>query len=101
MCTLQGPTVINDTCTSQGLEPLVVLYTSNQPANPQLWDSSFCPISLFGMNEYLKGDAKSITYSLLKMAAFLRQHKLENKTIEDIPQISEFSFMAWDFLSAI
>jgi len=26
------------------------------------------------------------------MAAFLRQHKLEDKTVEDIPQISEFGF---------
>jgi len=94
MCILQGPTVINNICTSQGLEPLVISYTSNQPANTQLWDGSFCPISHFGMNEYLKGDVKNITYSLLKIVAFLRQYKLEDKTVKDIPQISKFSFMA-------
>ena len=101
ICILQDPIVINNICTSQGLEPLVIPYTSNQPANPQLWVGSFCPISHFEMNKYLKGDAKNITYSLLKIVAFLRQHKLKDKTAKDIPQISKFSFMAWDFLSAI
>ena len=35
------------------------------------------------------------------MAAFVRQWKLENKTAENISQISEFGFVAWDFLLAI
>ena len=37
-------TEINDACTSQGLEPLVIPYTINQPTDPQLWDSNFCSI---------------------------------------------------------
>jgi len=53
------------------------------------------------MNEYLEGNAKNITCSLLRMVAFIRQCKLEDKTAEDIPQISEFGYMAWDFLLAI
>ena len=32
---------------------------------------------------------------------FIRQEKLEDKIAKDIPQISEFGFTAWDFLSAI
>ena len=49
----------------------------------------------------MEGDAKNIIYSLLKMAAFIRQYKLENKTAKDIPQISEFRFIVWNFLSFI
>ena len=35
------------------------------------------------------------------MTAFVRQWKLEDKTVENISQISEFGFVAWDFLLAI
>ena len=74
---------------------------TNQPVDPQLWDSNFCPISLFGIDEYLEDNTKNITCSPLKIMAFIRQHKLENKTAEDILQISEFEFVAWNFLSSI
>jgi len=35
------------------------------------------------------------------MTVFIRQCKLENKAVEDIPQIVEFGFIAWDFISSI
>jgi len=60
--------------------------------NLQLWDGNFCPIFIFGINDYLEGDAKNIAYSLYKMAIFIRQTKLEDKTASNIPQIAEFSF---------
>ena len=53
------------------------------------------------MNEYLEDDAKNITCSLLRIVVFIRQHKLEDKTAKNIPQILEFGFVAWDFLLAI
>ena len=46
------------------------------------------------MNKYLEGDAKNIICSLLRIVAFVRQHKLESKTAEDILQISEFGYLA-------
>ena len=49
----------------------------------------------------MEDDAKNTIYLLLRIAAFIRQHKLEDKTTKDIPQIPEFSFVAWNFLSAI
>ena len=67
MCTPQGAilqlTNVN-MCESQELEPSTIPYTVNQLADLQLWDSSFCPISIFGINNYLKGDAKNIIYLL-------------------------------------
>ena len=53
------------------------------------------------MNEYLEDDAKNIMCLLLRIVAFIRQYKLENKTTENISQISEFGFVTWDFLLAI
>ena len=53
------------------------------------------------MNEYLERDTKNIICILLRMVAFIKQCRLENKTEKDILQISEFGFVAWEFLSAI
>ena len=39
------------------------------------------------MNKYLEGNAKNIMCLLHRIAAFVRQHKLEDRTAEDIPQI--------------
>lgn len=85
---------INNTSTSQSLKLLIIPYTTNQPADPQLWDSNFCLISLFEIYEYLKDDTQNVTFSLLKMMAFIKQYPLENKMAKDISQILEFRFVA-------
>ena len=94
-------TEMNNTSAPQDLEPLAIPYIANQPMDPQLWGGNFYPISLFGLDEYLERDTKNIMYSLLRMIAFIKQHRLENSTAEDISQISEFEFIAWKFLSFI
>jgi len=53
------------------------------------------------MNEYLEDDTKNITCSLHRIVTFIRQHKLEDKNTKNIPQISKFGFVAWDFFSAV
>ena len=53
------------------------------------------------MNEYLKDDAKNIICLPFRIAVFIEQCKLEDKIVEDISQISEFGFVAWDLLLAI
>jgi len=40
-------------------------------------------------------------YSLFRIGAFIKQHKLKGKTKKDISQISEFGFTTWKFISAI
>lgn len=80
-------------CTSQSVELLAIPYSTNQPVDPQLWDRSFCSIFLFGLNEYLDSNAKNIMCSLLRIVAFTKQYKLEDKTTKDISQIREFGFV--------
>ena len=88
----------NNICAFQSVEPSIFSYTANQFVNLQLWDGSFCPVSLFGMNEYLEGNTRNITCSLLRIVAFIKQQKLEDKIAENI---AKFGFVAWKFLSAI
>ena len=45
------------------------------------------------MNKYLEGNVKNIIYSLLRIVAFIRQHKQEDKTAKNTSQISEFGFV--------
>ena len=59
-----------------GLEPLVILYQVNKHADLQLWNNNFCSIFLFGVDEYLASNTKSIICSLLRMAAFIKQCSL-------------------------
>jgi len=49
----------------------------------------------------LNGNAKNIVCSLYKIATFVRQRKLEDKTTADISQITEFGFAIWDFILLI
>ena len=64
---------------------LVISYAINQLVDLQLWNGNFYLISLFGINKYLENNAKNIIYSLLRMVAFIRQCKLEDKIAENIP----------------
>ena len=84
---------INCKNTSQSLKPLVILYQANQSVDLQLQNGNFCPISLFRVDNYLEGDAKNVTCSLLRMVMFIKQYSLENRLAKDIPQIVEFGFI--------
>jgi len=67
ICISQGKELQSNTiniCKPQRLEVSTILYGVNQLADPQLWNSSFCFISIFNINEYLKVEAKNIAYSL-------------------------------------
>jgi len=86
--------VNNNQPISQRVKTSIISYIANQPADSLLWDGIFYSIFLFSLNKYLKEDAKNITCSLLRMVVFTKQHKLEDKTEDDISQISKFGFAA-------
>jgi len=58
--------------------PMVIPYSANIPADPNLWDSSFTATSLFGTNKFLQSDLCNIAYSLQCMAIFLKQRNLKS-----------------------
>jgi len=53
------------------------------------------------VNEYLEEDSKNIVYSLYRIAVFIRQKRLEDKTAKNISQIAEFGYVVWNFISSI
>ena len=77
--------VINKICLSQDIKSSAIFYSVNQLIDLQFWNSSFCLISIFGINEYLKGYIKNIICLLYRIALFIRQHKLKDKIAKDIP----------------
>ena len=85
---------VNNTLASSNLELLVMPYQANQPADPQLQDNNFASIFLFSINKFLAGDTKNIACSLQRMAVFIKQRLLDNRTSNNISQIMEFGSVA-------
>ena len=61
---------INNLNQHHGLGASSILYSNSDPADLELWDSKFNPISLFGMIEKSADDVKNIIMSLNHMASF-------------------------------
>jgi len=69
---------ISDTNMSSKLSPpMVISYSANIPADPNLWNSSFTATSLFGTNKFLQSDVCNIACSLQCMTIFLKQRNLK------------------------
>ena len=81
--------------------PSAIPYEANMPANPNLWDGHFRPISLFSTNEFLQSDAHNVSCSLIHMAKFIRQRNITNHNGNKIPQIDSFGEAAFNFITAI
>jgi len=83
------------------MEPSVIPYQANGPADPNLWDGNFAPISLFGIDKFLKDNAKNIACFLQKMVVFFKQQSLVDRDIYYFPQLQKISYTTWEFISAI
>ena len=83
------------------MESIAISYQENQPADPDLWDSIFAPISIFGIDQYISDDPQNITYFLFYIVMFIKQQSLDDKTAKDILPISEFRAAVWEFISTI
>jgi len=60
--------------------PMVISYSTNVLANPNLWDGNFTVTLLFGTNKFLQSN-------VCNMAYFLKQHSLEGHDSNNIPQL--------------
>jgi len=81
--------------------PMVIPYSANVLANPNLWDGNFTAMSLFSMNEFLQSDVHNMACLLQCIACFLKQCSLEGHDGNSIPQLELFGESAWDFIFAI
>jgi len=80
---------------------MVIPYSANVLADPNLWDSNFTATSLFGTNKFLQSDVHNMACSLQRMACFLKQRSLEGRDGNNIPQLELFGKSAWEFISTI
>jgi len=62
-------------------------YDLHAPTEPELWDSSFYPISLYGSFKYLASDAKNIKNSLNFIAKYISNKKIESLKSNNIKDL--------------
>jgi len=63
---------MENTATSSFLRSLAIQYQENQLADPDLWDSIFALISIFGVDQYIKNDAQNIICFLYRIVLFIK-----------------------------
>jgi len=56
------------------IESTAIPYNDNQPADPNLCDSSFSSISLLRTEKSLNKDIKNLTTSLQRIRTYIKQH---------------------------
>jgi len=81
--------------------PSAIPYEANFPADPNLWDSHFGLVSLFGTNKFLQSDTRNILCFLIRIAQFIRQRNIFDCNGNTISQLNSFGEAAFDFISAI
>ena len=78
-----------------------LLYDSNVPMEPKLWDGSFHLISLHRSMKHLASDAKNIKNSLSFMAKYIGNKQIDlvkSNKLEDFKGIGE---AIWSFISSV
>jgi len=76
-----------------------LLYAELQLGNPDSWNSYINLISLFGQNNTQEIDVNNIMISLRHISDFISNRELKNNRKKDIPFLSSFSQIAFDFVS--
>jgi len=67
------------------IESTAISYGDNQPVDPNLWDGSFSPISIFGVNESLSKNTKNIVHSLQRIRTYIKQYFVKSNSKRSIP----------------
>jgi len=83
------------------LEPLVILYNNNQPADPNLWNGLFASISLLGIDKFINSNVQNIMCLLLRIGTFIKQHTLSDKHAKDFLELANIGFIAWYLINVI
>jgi len=76
-------------------------YDPDQPMEPKLWDGNFHTVSLHGSLEHLSSDAINIKKSLVRIAKYIKNKKINSSKANDIKDFEGIGQATWMFLSAI
>ena len=78
-----------------------LLYEVLQPGNFNLWDGCTNPISMFVQNTSQEIDVNNIKILLMHILNFISNRKLKNNREADIPFLSSFGQIIFDFVSSV
>jgi len=90
----------SNTSTELTLAASAILYTNDQSANLDLWDSIFALISLLGINKFQSYDAQNIICSYVDRDIYLAMF-LDDKLIKDLSNLVEVSVAVWHLINTI
>jgi len=77
-----------------------LLYDPNRPMEPELWDGNFQHISLYSSLEHLPSDASCIKTSLICMAKYIGNKKIDSTKANEVNDLKGIGEVAWKFVSA-
>ena len=78
-----------------------LLYDPNTPTEPELWSGSFHLISLHGSIEHITSDTKCIKDSLIFMAKYIVNKKVNPKNANDLKDFDSIGDSIWNFISVV
>ena len=78
-----------------------LLYDPHAPTKPELWSSSFHPISLYSSMEHFTSDFKNIKVILNFMAKYIQNKKVNDGKANDINNFNGMGDAIWNFISSV
>jgi len=76
-------------------------YDPQAPTEPNLWSSSFHPISLHGSIKHFTSDSKNIKDSLNFMARYITNKQVNNVMANDLKDFEGMGDAIWKFISSV
>ena len=76
-------------------------YSPQAPTEPELWSSSFHPISLHSSIEHFTSDAKNIKISLNFLAKFIQGKQVNGNKANNLNNFDGMGDAIWNFISSV
>ena len=76
-------------------------YDLNTPIEPDLWDSSFHPISLHGSIQHITLDSKNIKDSLNFMAKYIANKQVDSAKSNNLEDFKGIGEVIWNLISSV
>ena len=76
-------------------------YDPQAPTEPELWSSSFHPISLHGSIEHFASDSKNIKVTLNFLAKYIQNKQVNGGKVNNINDFNGMGDTIWNFISAV
>ena len=86
---------------SEDIINIQIPYDSNQPMELKYWDRIFQPVSLHGFLEHLLSDAKNIKNSMICIAKYVENEKIDINKSKKVPKLRGIGEATWKLISAI